>query len=161
MRGIGMRLCLVAVLAAGAIATTGMLASGALAAPPSEEKEGPGGKEFVEVECEGIGTVTVSVPRPEKSNGAAQVVGQKLHGIPVSFSLTATDVTKGIVLFEETRESGKGHGHPNQTTTLCKATFEVTAAEFFEVEEGGVLPEGVAPTDFIRATIEARVIVKK
>ena len=157
MRRIAMRLGLASVLLASAIAATGVLAAAAAAAPPSE-REGPGGKETVEVECEGLGTLTVSAPRPEKSNGAAQVVGRKLHGIPVSFSFTATDVTKGSVLFEESHESGKGHGHPNQATTRCTSTFEATAAEFFAAEE---LPEGVAPTDLIRATFDVQVIVKQ
>jgi hypothetical protein len=156
MRRITMRLCFAAALALGALAASSILASGAAAAPSKEE--GPPGKETIELECEGLGTLKVSVPRPEKSNGAGQVVGQKLHGIPVSIAFTATDVTKGVVLFEETRESGKGHGHPNQTTTGCRSTFESPAAEFFEEEE---LPEGVAPTDLIRATVEAQVIVKK
>ena len=159
MRRITMRLCLAAALALGAIAASSILASGAAAAPPSKE-EGPPGKETVEVECEGLGTVTVSAPRPEKSRGAAQVLGQKLHGIPVSIAFTATDVTKGVVLFEESHESGNGHGHPNQTTTGCRASFEATAAQFFE-EEGEELPEGVAPTDLIRAAFEVQVIVKK
>src|SRR5436190_13933442 len=159
MRRITMRLCLAAALALGAIAASSILASGASAAPPSKE-EGPPGKETVEVECEGLGTVTVSAPRPEKSRGAAQVLGQKLHGIPVSIAFTATDVTKGVVLFEESHASGNGHGHPNQTTTGCRASFEATAAQFFE-EEGEELPEGVAPTDLIRAAFEVQVIVKK
>ena len=159
MRRITMRLCFAAALALGAIAASSILASGAAAAPPSKE-EGPPGKETVEVECEGLGTVTVSAPRPEKSRGAAQVLGQKLHGIPVSIAFTATDVTKGVVLFEESHESGNGHGHPNQTTTGCRASFEATAAQFFE-EEGEELPEGVAPTDLIRAAFEVQVIVKK
>src|SRR5205823_4348043 len=127
MRRIAMRLCLLAALTASAIAATGIFVAGAAAAPPGQEREGPAGKETVEVECEGLGSVTVSVPRAEKSNGAAQVVGQKLHGVPVSFSFTATDVTKGIVLFEESRQVGKGHGHPNQPTTRCTASFESTA----------------------------------
>jgi hypothetical protein len=160
MKGIAKLLCLVAALTLAALAATSVLVAGAAAAPPGHEKKGPGGKETVEVECEGLGKLTVSAPRPEKSNGAAQVVGQKLHGIPVSFSFAATDVSKGIVLFEESRESGHGHGHPNQTTTACKGTFESTAAEFFEEAEEA-LPEGVAPTDLIRATFEAQVIVKK
>src|SRR5437764_12688946 len=118
MRRIAIRLGLASVLVASAIAATSVLVASAAAAPPSE-KNGSGGKETVEVECEGLGALTVSAPKPEKSNGAAQVVGQKLHGIPVSFSFSATDVTKGFVLFEESHESGKGHGHPNQATTQC------------------------------------------
>lgn len=154
MRRIAMRLGPATVLIASAMLAMSLFAAGAAAAPPAEK-----GKELVELECEGLGTVTVSVPRSERNNGVGQVVGQKLHGIPVSFSFTATDVTTGTVIFEESQESGKGHGHPNQETTLCKATFESVAAEFFEGEEE--LPEGVSPTDLIRATIEARVIVKK
>ena len=72
MRRITMRPWLLVALSSSAIAATGLFAAAAAAAPPSKEG-GPPGKETVEVECEGLGTVTVSAPRPEKSRGAAQV----------------------------------------------------------------------------------------
>jgi hypothetical protein len=105
-----------------------------------------------------VGTVTISVPRPETSRGAGQIVGQKGHGIPTVTSFTVTDVTKGKVLFSESRPGGGGHAHPNQPTTQCNATvFEGLASVFFEGHE----PTGVAPSDVIRASAEAQVIIKR
>ena len=98
------------------------------------------------------------VPRNEHNNAAAQIVGEKGHGIPVSFKTTVTDVSKGRVLFTETHESGHGHGHPNQATTLCKGSaFEGSAEEIF----GKELPSEVAPADLIRGVFDVNVIVKK
>jgi hypothetical protein len=118
------------------------------------------GKEIVVLECAGLGKVTVSVPRNEHNNAAGQLVGQKGHGIPVTLTTTITDATTKAVLFTETRNSGKGHGHPHQATTLCKSTFEALASEFFG-GPGEELPPGVSPTDLIQGVFEALVIVKK
>jgi hypothetical protein len=102
--------------------------------------------------------LTVAVPRPEASKGAGQLVGEKGHGIPVVLSFAATDVTKGTVVFSESRSTGNGHGHPHQATTKCTATFfEGPASVFFEGHE----PPGVEPTDIIRASFEVQVIIKK
>jgi hypothetical protein len=178
MKRISSRIGLAAALAAAAMALMTALAGGAAAAKPaspgnsskpgganpqppaSNSTTAPGGKETVEIECEGLGKVTVSVPKPEKTKGAGQLVGQKGHGIPVWTSFTLTDVTTGKQLASETETSGHGHGHPHQATTLCKGTFEAPASEFF-AGEGEELPPGVAPTDLIRGVFEARVIVKK
>src|SRR5438093_13609438 len=62
-----------AMVAALAVFTPGASASGPAAA----------GKELIDLNCEGIGPVTVSVPRSENNNGAGQLVGEKGHGIPV------------------------------------------------------------------------------
>jgi hypothetical protein len=143
---------IVLALAISAIATTIMLTGSAIASGPA-----PPGKEIIEIECSGLGTVTISVPRPEHSSGAGQIVGAKGHGIPTAVSFTLTDVTTGIVLFSETHLAGRGNAHPNQPTTQCNATnFEGPASVFFEGHE----PPGVEPGDLIRASTEVQVITK-
>jgi hypothetical protein len=142
---------IVLALALSAIATTGVFAGGAAASGPA-----PPGKEVIEIECGGE-PLTVSVARPESSKGAGQIVGAKGHGIPVTFLFTLTDLTSGEVLSSEAGATGNGHGHPNQSTTKCTATFfEGPASAFFEGHE----PPGVEPGDLIRAAFEAQVIVK-
>ena len=140
-------------LTVGAIATTSIFAATAAGSGPA-----PPGKETVEINCAGLGTVTVSVPRPEKSRGAGQIVGQKGHGIATATSFTVTDVTKGTRLFTESHAVGGGNAHRNQSTTPCNATvFEGPASAFFEGHE----PPGVEPNDVIRASFEAQVIIKR
>jgi hypothetical protein len=140
-------------LTLGAIATTSLFGGTAAASGPAAP-----GKETVEITCTGLGTLTVSVPRPEKNNGAGQIVGQKGHGIATAISFMVTDVTKGTVLFGESHKVGNGHAHPNQPTTQCNATvFEGPASVFFKGHE----PPGVGPSDLIRASFEAQVIIKR
>jgi hypothetical protein len=140
-------------LTVGAIATTSIFAATAAGSGPA-----PPGKETVEINCAGVGTLTVSLPRPEKSRGAGQIVGQKGHGIATATSFTVTDVTKATVLFRESHAVGGGNAHRNQPTTQCNATvFEGPASAFFEGHE----PPGVEPGDVIRASFEAQVIIKR
>jgi hypothetical protein len=119
----------------------------------------PPGKEVIHLSCEGIGPVEVSVPRSERNNGAGQIVGQKGHGIPVAFTFTITDVTKGKVLVTEPSSVGHGHAHPHQATTTCSGVvFEAPASVFFG---GHPLPPEVEPSDLIRVSISGQVIVKR
>jgi hypothetical protein len=115
----------------------------------------PPGKELVELSCEGLGPVTVSVQRGEHSNGAGQIVGVKGHGIPVAFTTTVSDLTTEVVQ-ETSSARGGGHGHSNQETTQCSGVvFKGLASEL-----GGVPPGGVAPTDEIEISIVVDVIIK-
>lgn len=115
------------------------------------------GKELIDLNCEGLGVVTVSVQRGENSNGAGQIVGARGHGIPVAFTFTLVDVTTSAVLDSESSAVGNGNAHPNQATTTCSGVvFEGAASEVFDAD----LPPGVAPTDVIQAVIEAQVILK-
>jgi hypothetical protein len=140
-------------LALSALATASILPSTAAASGPAAP-----GKETVEINCTGLGTITVSVPRPEKSNGAGQIVGEKGHGIPTATSFTLTDVTTNTVIFNETHVVGRGHAHSHQTVTQCESMFfEGPASTFFEGHE----PPGVEPSDIVRASFEADVIVKR
>jgi hypothetical protein len=141
-------------LALSAITTTIMFAGSAAASGPAAP-----GKEIVEIECAGLGSVTISVQRPEHSRGAGQIVGQKGHGIPTAITFTLADVTTSTVLFSETNLVGGGHAHSNQPTTECNATnFEGPASVFFAGHEP---PPGVEPGDTIRASTVVLVIVKK
>jgi hypothetical protein len=139
-------------LAMSAITTPIMFVGSAAASGPAAP-----GKEIVKVECAGLGAVTISVPRPEHSRGAGQIVGQKGHGIATAVSFTLTDVTTSTVLFSESKPVGGGHAHPNQPSARCEATnFEGPASVFFEGHE----PPGVKPSDTIRASTEVQVIAK-
>jgi hypothetical protein len=138
--------------ALGAVTTIALLPGVASASGPAAP-----GKKLLQLECAGLGAVTVSVPPGEGSNGAGQIVGQKGHGIVVSSTSFVGDFTTFTLLSHETRETGGGHAHSNQATIHCESSFEGTASEFFG-NEG--LPSGVGPGDLIIAGIEAQVILK-
>jgi hypothetical protein len=145
---------IVLALAVSAIATTSMFAGSAAASGPAAP-----GKEVIEVECAGLRALSVSVPGPETSKGAAQIVGQKGHGIPVSIVFTLTDVTTETVLITETEKVARGKAHSHQATTTCTGTFaEAPASTFFEGHEP---PPGVEPSDIIRASFEGQIIIKQ
>jgi hypothetical protein len=115
------------------------------------------GKDIIQATC-GTNTFTIAVPRGEDAVGAAQIVGQKGHGIPVTFEFSIVDVTTNTLLFTGSNAVGHGHSHPNQPTTSCTVVFfEGTAADFFGSEP---LPPGVAPTDIIRASLTVALILK-
>jgi hypothetical protein len=139
-------------VAVSGITTIGLLPAGAAASGPAAP-----GKKVVQLECEGLGTLTASMPQAEGSAGALQIVGQNGHLIVVSSLSAVLDFTTEMVLKHETRESGGGQGHPNQPTTTCTSIFEGTASEFYG---SGALPPGVGPNDFIVAGFDDQVIVK-
>jgi hypothetical protein len=115
------------------------------------------GKDILQVTC-GNNTFTIAVPRGEDAVGAAQIVGQKGHGIPVTLEFSILDVTTNTLLFTGSTAVGHGHAHPNQPATSCTVVFfEGAAADFFGSEP---LPAGVAPTDIIRASLTVAVILK-
>ena len=139
--------------AATILSALSVLTAGAAASGPAAP-----GKEIINLTCEGIGPVTVSVQRGESSNGAGQLVDERGHGIGVAFTFTVTDVTTGTVLESESSAAGGGNAHPNQATTTCSGVvFSGPASVFFG---GGPLPPGVAATDTIEVSIVAEVIVK-
>ena len=136
-------------------AVTAATGTGVAAAPAS----GPpaAGKELVQLTCDGLGTITVSVQRGENANGAGQIVGAQGHGIPVDATLTLTDLTTSTVLGTEATATGQGNGHPNQSTTECSGTlFHGSASVFF----GSDLPPGLDATDTVQLTIDGFAIIK-
>jgi hypothetical protein len=151
-----MRRRIVLALAMSAIATaTSVFAASAAASGPAAP-----GKETIEVECAGLGSVTVSAPRSEHSKGVGQVVGQQGHGKPVSVTFTLTDVTTGTVLFSHQEHLGGEKAHSQQATTQCSAILAEVPAEVF-FEGAPELPPGVEPTDLIRASFEPLIVVIK
>jgi hypothetical protein len=134
-----------AVVAVGA----STLAGSAAASGPA-----PPGKRLVEVNCEGLGPIMVTLAPSERAKGAGQIVGEHAHGISAATTFTVTDVTTSTVLFHETETRP---GHQNQSTILCKsAPVTEEASKFF----GEELPSGVAATDMISVEFEVHVIRK-
>ena len=133
-------------------ATAGIAAAAASASGPVAP-----GKELVQITCDELGTMTISVQRGENANGAAQIVDAKGHGIPVDAALTLTDLTTSIVLGNETTATGQGSGHPNQPATHCIGVlFQGSASDFF----GTDLPPGAAPADTVQLTIDGLTLIK-
>ncbi len=90
----------------------------ALAAASPAAASGPAapGKDIIQIDCGSAGMFWVSVPNQDHdNNGVGQIVGEKGHGIPVSFTFTVSDATTSTVLFSDSSAVGKGHAHPNQT----------------------------------------------
>ena len=139
------------VIAVAAAMSALALAGGASAV----SKVAPGHEPF-EITCEGLGTITISVQRSE-NRGAVQIVGLKAHLIPVAFAFSFVNVTEGEVVFSET-ETLPGHG--NQPTITCTAVFFEGPASELPLAPGETLPPGVDPTDVVRLTLTALVIVK-
>jgi hypothetical protein len=132
--------------------TAGIVAAAASASGPAAP-----GKELVQLTCDGLGTITVSVQRGENANGAGQIVDANGHGIPVEATLTLTDLTTATVLGSETTATGQGNGHPNQPATHCSGVlFQGPASDF----PGADLPPGAAPTNTVQLTIDAFAVIK-
>ena len=133
-----------------ATATAGIVAAAASASGPAAP-----GKELVQVTCDELGTITVAVQRGDGSNGAAQIVDAKGHGIPVEGIFRLTDLTTSTLV--ATEPTATGNGHPNQSATHCSGVlFEGSASDFF----GADLPTGVGPADTVQLTIDAFAIIK-
>jgi hypothetical protein len=128
------------------------------AATASASGPAPPGRDIITVSCAGVGTFDVSVPRSENNNGVGQIVGEKGHGIGVTFTFTVFDVTTNTTVFSDTGAVGGGNAHPNQETTACTGTlFEGPASAFF----GSDLPPGVAATDIVRVSFSGDIIIKR
>lgn len=108
------------------------------------------------LDCTGLGPVTVTVTNTTNDHSVAWGTGRvssSLHGIPVSFSGTTTDLTTGTVLGSFFQAKGQGHGMHNQPTVTCTSPPQTgTAADF------GIV--GVAPTDLIEFDFSAQVALK-
>jgi hypothetical protein len=104
----------------------------------------------------GLGTVTVTVTSTNNDHSVAWGTGKvssSLHGIPVSFSGTTTDLTTNTVLGTFTQAKGQGNGMHNQQAVTCTSPPETgTAAEL------GLT--GVNPTDMIEFDFSAQVVLK-
>jgi hypothetical protein len=146
-----MRKFAVAFVAALVLATAGT-ASASGPAPP--------GKDVFEIDCQGLGTITVSAQRSENSSGAVQIVGEQGHLLGATFEFTFFDVTTNTVVFSESDAVGQGHAHSKQPTSTCTVVFFEGPAAELPLEEGEELPSEVAPTDIVRLFLTVEVVVK-
>ena len=143
-------------LLASVAAATALLPGTAAASGPA-----PPGKDTFEVQCEGMGSFTVSAPASEQGHGVAQIVGDQGHGIPVSSTFTLTDVTTDTVLFSGAATKGGDQANHNQAATTCTGIDEEAPASTFFGERGLPLPPGVSPDDIVRAVTETQVVIQQ
>jgi hypothetical protein len=112
-----------------------------------------------QVTCAGT-TYTVRTNNNSSSEnggwGVAQLVGEKGHGIPTSFSGSAVDDTTNTELFSFSSAKGGGNANQNQPQTTCIQTLTGTADEVF-----GGAPPGVNPNDLVTFTLTISVVIKQ
>ena len=114
------------------------------------------GKGQITLTCTGLGTVTVTTTTTKNDNSVGWGIGKvssSLHGIPVSFSNTVTDLTTDTVLFSFNQAKGHGNGMHNQSAVTCDAPPETATAG-----EAGI--PGVEPSDVIQFDFSAEVVLK-
>jgi hypothetical protein len=117
---------------------------------------GNAGREQQTLTCEGLGTITVTVTTTTNDHSVAWGVGtvsSSLHGIPVSFSGTITDLTTNTVLDSFFQAKGKGNGMHNQPTVTCTGPPETATA-------GELGIPGINPSDVIQFDFSAQVVLK-
>jgi hypothetical protein len=117
---------------------------------------GNAGREQQTLTCEGLGTITVTVTTTTNGHSVAWGVGtvsSSLHGIPVSFSGTITDLTTNTVLDSFFQAKGKGNGMHNQPTVTCTGPPETATA-------GDLGIPGINPSDVIQFDFSAQVVLK-
>jgi hypothetical protein len=127
------------------------------AIPASASGPAAHGKQILTLDCDGLGTVTIAAPLPEKAQGSGQIVGTKGHITPTSFVFDITDLTTNTLIFTDTTIKGGGNANANQDTTTCSGVVvEAPASAIF----GPDLPPGVGPDDVIRVSATITVVAK-
>jgi hypothetical protein len=114
------------------------------------------GRQQQVLDCEGLGTVTITVTTTTSENSVAWGTGKvstSLHGIPVSFSGTVTDLTTNTVLFSFSQAKGQGNGMHNQPTVACSSPTETDTA-------GDLGIPGVDPSDIVEQDFTAQVVLQ-
>jgi hypothetical protein len=106
--------------------------------------------------CDTLGPITVTVTTTTNDHSVAWGTGKvssSLHGIPVSFSGSVTDLTTNTVLFTFSQSKGNGNGMHNQPTVACTSPpVTMTAGE------AGI--PGVDPGDIVEQDFTAQVVLK-
>lgn len=106
--------------------------------------------------CTGLGTIMVTVTTTTNDHSVAWGVGTaspSLHGIPVSFSGTFTDLTTGTILDSFFQAKGHGNGMHNQPAITCTAPPETATA-------GDLGIPGIDPNDVIEFDLSVQVVLK-
>jgi hypothetical protein len=90
---------------------------------------GNAGREQQVLTCTGLGTITVTVTTTTNDHSVAWGVGtvsSRLHGIPVSFTGTVTDLTTSTVLDSFFEAKGHGSGMHNQPTITAEGKVDAS-----------------------------------
>lgn len=107
--------------------------------------------------CGDLGTLMVTTTVTKNDHSVAWGTGKvsnRMHGIPVSFSGSITDLTTNTVLFTFSQAKGKGHGMHRQPTVTCTSPpVTMTAGE------AGI--PGVNPSDTVEQDFSAQVVIKQ
>ena len=106
----------------------------------------------------GVGTIAVTVTSTSNDHSVAWGTGKvssSLHGIPVSFAGTATDLTTGQALdsFSFFQAKGQGNGMHNQPTVTCSSPPQTDTA-------GDLGVPAVDPGDMIQFAFSAQVVLQ-
>jgi len=116
------------------------------------------GREPVTITCDGSTLTVLTQPSHHDGWGAVQVVGNGTL-IPIAFSFTVVDVTKGnLLLFSDSHQKGGGRTPSGLAGSLATCT-ETQAGLLSEMlEPGEQPPPGTDLTDIITFTLTATVI---
>ena len=117
---------------------------------------GNAGREQQQLTCTGLGTITVTVTTTTNDQSVAWGVGtvsNRLHGIPVSFSGTITDLTTNTILDTFFQAKGHGNGMHNQMTVTCTSPPETATAGELGIPD-------INPDDVIEFAFSAEVVLK-
>jgi hypothetical protein len=142
MKGENMRRLLVLLL----VALMALIAAGVSSAGRTQQT----------LNCSGLGTITVTVTSTKNDHSVAWGTGKvsnRLHGIPVRFSGSVTDVTTNTLLFSFSQAKGKGHGMHRQRTVTCTSPPVQTTAALAGIP-------GVNPSDTVEMDFTAQVVIK-
>jgi hypothetical protein len=134
------------ILAVAAVATTALAVAGA----------GNAGRQEITIHCSSLATIAVTVTQTTNDHGVAWGVGTVsagVHGIPVSFTVTVTDLTTNTVLDSFGQAKGQGNGMHNEPTITCTEDPETATA-------GELGIPGVNPADVIQFAFSAQVVLK-
>ncbi len=138
----------IARLAAAAVSATlgvAFLAGPASAAP---------GRQTVQMNCTGLGTMTLIVAPTDQDNwGAAQLLSGG-HLVPVGFRHLVHDDTAGITLFDGTVSHGAAHA--NQDTVTCSTVETGVLGQI--APPGFTPPPGVSLTDLVTISFIATAV---
>lgn len=118
---------------------------------------GNAGREQQVLTCTGgLGKITVTVTTTNNDHSVAWGTGKvsnRLHGIPVSFTFSETDLTTKTLLGTFTQAKGHGHGMRHAQTITCTMPPQTGTAAALGVT-------GVNPADMIEFDFSAQVVLK-
>ncbi|GAA2111920.1 hypothetical protein GCM10009841_35060 [Microlunatus panaciterrae] len=133
----------------------------ATAAPSYDLNPAGNGQSVQPFTCDGLGDLMIRTNNNHSSDSGGWSSAKIVSGgtgtlIPVSFTFSAYDVTKGAQLFSFTQPKGDGNANHQQTTYHCYQTMTGTLADL--LEPGDEVPPGADLSDTVTATFSAEAV---